>query len=132
MRVLHLYAGNLYGGIERLLITLARTRELCPAMTHEFGLCFDGKLARELREAGAPVHILGNVRFSRPWTVRNARFALRSLLTRGSYDLAITHACWPQPLMGRVIRRADAPSLFWAHDAPKGTHWLERWAKRIP
>src|SRR5213592_1298495 len=114
MRVLHLYAGNLYGGIERLLVTLARTCELCPTMTHEFGLCFDAKLAQELREAGATVHILGGVRFSRPWTVRNARSALRSLLIRESYDVAIAHACWPHALFGRVIRRASVPSVFWA------------------
>jgi hypothetical protein len=30
MPVLHVGAGNLYGGVETLLITLARYRHLCP------------------------------------------------------------------------------------------------------
>src|SRR5438874_6807525 len=41
------------------------------------GLCFEGRLSNELRESGAPVEILGRVRFSRPWTVLSARRNLR-------------------------------------------------------
>ena len=32
MRVLHLYSGNLYGGVERVLGTLARCRRLAPGI----------------------------------------------------------------------------------------------------
>ena len=41
MRVLHINAGNLYGGVETLLVTLARFRVLCPGMDPSFALCFD-------------------------------------------------------------------------------------------
>ena len=42
MRVLHLTAGNLYGGIERLLVTLARHQQLAPDMQQvfDFTLCW--------------------------------------------------------------------------------------------
>ena len=60
LNVLHLYSGNLYGGIERLLATYAEQRDRCPQMRPHFGLCFDTRLADELRAAGSPVHVLGN------------------------------------------------------------------------
>jgi hypothetical protein len=52
MRVLHVYGGNLYGGIETMLVTLARTRSLCPALDQEVALCFDGRLSVELAATG--------------------------------------------------------------------------------
>jgi hypothetical protein len=62
MRVLHVGAGSLYGGVETLLITLARYRHLCPDMIPEFALCFDGRLEKELISQGVPFHDLGEVR----------------------------------------------------------------------
>ena len=69
LKVLHLSAGNLYGGIETFLTTLARMRHLAPGMEPEFGLCFRGRLWDELVATGVPVHDFGPVRLSRPWTV---------------------------------------------------------------
>jgi glycosyltransferase involved in cell wall biosynthesis len=132
MRVLHLYAGNLYGGIERLLVTLAREREHCGAMDPHFGLCFDGQVAGELRAAGVPVHLLGAVRFSRPWTVWRARRRLAGLLARHPFDVAVCHACWPHALFARAVRAVGLPLAFWAHDLPDGRHWAERRAARTP
>jgi glycosyltransferase involved in cell wall biosynthesis len=132
MRVLHLYAGNMYGGIERMLVTLARERSACAEMQPEFGLCFEGQLSQELREAGVPVHMLGNVRFSRPWTVWRARRNLAALLRRERFDSVICHACWPHALFARTVRFSHTSLAFWAHDLPSGTNWLESVAARTP
>ena len=51
MRVLHVHSGNLYGGVETLLLTLARRRELAPRIEPHYALCFDARLRDELREA---------------------------------------------------------------------------------
>src|SRR2546422_5237601 len=56
MRVLHVSSGNLYGGIETLLLTLARHRNLCPGLDQHFALCFEGRLSEELAAVGARVH----------------------------------------------------------------------------
>jgi hypothetical protein len=80
MRVLHLIPGHLFGGIEINLVTLARFRGACPDLVADYGLCFNAKAAAELRNTGADVHILGAVRFSRPWTVRAARRRLAAVL----------------------------------------------------
>ena len=133
LRVLHGYAGNLYGGIETLLITLAREPDPIPALIHEFALCFRGRLARELEEAGARVHDLGEVQFRRPWTVLRARRRLRGLLRgRGRPGAFVAHACWPHAAFGPVARAAGVPLAFWMHDAVDGRHWLERLAARTP
>ncbi|MDY7227008.1 glycosyltransferase [Hyalangium rubrum] len=129
MRLLHVYSGNLYGGIEVFLRTLARLAPSAPELTHEFALCFEGRLSQELREAGAVTHLLGAVKVSRPWTVWRARSVLAELLRRERYTAVVCHAAWPQALFGPVVRAAGVPLIFYQHDGLNGRHWLERWAR---
>lgn len=131
MKVLHLYSGNLFGGVETLLVTLAQARSLCPQMQPHFALCFEGRLAAELRATGLDIHMLGTVRFSQPWSVWKARRQLNQLLKQ-HFDVVICHSCWPQAIFGPVIRSHQLPQVFWCHDTPKGNHWLEQRAKQTP
>jgi glycosyltransferase involved in cell wall biosynthesis len=130
MKLLHVYAGNLFGGIETLLVTLAKERSLCPQMEHHFALCFEGRLAAEVRNCDGKVHILGEVRVSRPWTVRSARSKLGQLLQQERFDAVICHACWPQAIFGSVVKSQQLPLIFWCHDVPNVNHWVEQWAKQ--
>ena len=41
--VLHVHSGNLYGGVETFLTTLAREAAVTPRMTSSFALCFEGR-----------------------------------------------------------------------------------------
>jgi glycosyltransferase involved in cell wall biosynthesis len=129
MRTLHIYAGNLYGGIETLLVTLARYREHGSPMDPHFALCFPGRLHDELSATGVPVYDLGPARVRHPWTVWNARSRLAALLRQHQFGAVVCHACWPHALFGPVVRRQGIPLLFWAHDAPTGRHWVERLAR---
>src|ERR1700730_8211652 len=131
MRVLHVYGGNLYGGIETLLVTMARLRTLCPSLEPEMALCFDGRLSAELRATGTPVHRLPEVRASRIQTVVRARRELTALLARGRFDCVVCHAAWSQALLGPAVKRSTVPLAFWAHDAVTGKHWTERLARRV-
>jgi glycosyltransferase involved in cell wall biosynthesis len=128
MRVLHLYAGNLFGGVETFLATMARLRTLS-AMQPTFGLCFEGRLSDELKESGAAVEILGSARFSRPWSVLSCRRSLRRMLARERFDVAICHSAWPHALFAPAIRNASVPLVFWAHNPP-ADHWVDRRAAR--
>jgi glycosyltransferase involved in cell wall biosynthesis len=128
LRVLHLWAGNLFGGVETFLLTLARHRDLSPAMEPYFGLCFTGKLSEELQNCGAPVHVLGPVRWSRPWTVWGARRRLRRFLKEQPFDVVCCHGCWPHTVFAPAVRSAGRPLVFWAHDVPTGRGWVEWWA----
>jgi glycosyltransferase involved in cell wall biosynthesis len=131
IKVLHIYAGNLFGGLENLLVSLAALRGLCPQIEPEFALCFEGRLSSELRATGATVHHLGKVRFSRPWTVWAARMRLRTILENSRPDAVICHECWPHNLAASEVRRFGATLAFWMHGWVVGS-WLEKRAKKYP
>jgi glycosyltransferase involved in cell wall biosynthesis len=131
MKVLHVYSGNLFGGRETMLVTLAQQHSLCPQMQPYFALCFEGRLATDLQRAGACVHMLGNVRISRLWTVWRVRRQLHQLIKQECFDVVICHGCWPQVIFGVVVKFHHVPLVFWAPDTPKGRNWLELWAKQI-
>lgn len=130
MRVLHLTSGNMYGGVETFLTTLAREATAVPDMRSEFALCWEGRLSTELEELGAPPHVLGSVRISRPHSVMRARQALHALLDREPFDVVVCHQPWSGVVFGSVVRRAGFPLVLWVHMAGEGRHWLERLVRR--
>lgn len=132
MRVLHVYSGNLFGGVERMLVTLARHADACPEMKTAYALCFPGRLREELILAGAEVHDLGAVRVRHPWTVRQARGRLSEVMDRQRPDVVVCHLAWSQAVFGPVVRRRETPLVFFLHGATNGGHWLERVARRTP
>jgi glycosyltransferase involved in cell wall biosynthesis len=129
LRVLHLAAGNLYGGIETFLVTLARLRRLRPNLESQFAVCFDGRLKAELDATGATVHNLGRVRVSRPWTMWRARRCLGGILEATPFDVVLSHGCWVHAFLGPAARSHEVCQVFWAHGLHDGRHWLERWAR---
>jgi glycosyltransferase involved in cell wall biosynthesis len=132
IRVLQIGSGNLFGGIEMCQRTLAAYRSAAPAMNQEYAFCFPGGTADELAATGVPVHVLGRVRYSRPWTILSARRALAGLLRRGAYDVIICHELWVYGLFASTIRKARLPLVLWTH-AQHGTGgFLEYLARRAP
>jgi glycosyltransferase involved in cell wall biosynthesis len=130
MRVLHVTSGNMYGGVETFLATLARESAAVPEMDSEFAVCFEGRCSAELVSLGHPPHLLGRVRLSRPHTLIRARAELAALLRRACYDVVVCHQPWPCVVFGTVVRRAGLPVVLWVHMAGEGRHWLERLARR--
>ncbi len=128
MRVLHVAAGNLYGGVERILVEIARAR---PFSVHEFAICFDGRLHDELRGAGASPERLGPVRFSRPVTLWRARRNLRAALAARAFDTVVCHSPWAYALASPQLSSSMC-RVLWAHDILDGTHWTERRIARTP
>lgn len=120
MRVLHVAAGNLYGGVERILVEIARAGG---GARHEFALAFDGRLSRELDGTAARRHTIGEVRFSRPLSIWLARRRLARLVRGGAFDAVICHSPWPYALAAPALDRCP---VLWAHDAQHGDHWTER------
>ena len=128
MRVLHLSSGNLYGGIETMLVTMARHRHECPELHQEFGLCFEGRVADELHATKADVHLFGDVRLSRPSSVWRVRRRLRAVLGKSSIDFVVCHGPWAMAVFGPAARSVRLPVVLWAHAAHTGRHWIERLA----
>jgi peptidoglycan/LPS O-acetylase OafA/YrhL/glycosyltransferase involved in cell wall biosynthesis len=132
MRVMHIVSGRLYGGVETLLVMLARSRGLCAAMEPEFALCFDGRLREELAASDVAIHLLGGVRARHPLSVLRARRRLRAVLNARSIDVVVCHLPWTQAIFGPVVRAAGIPLAFWMHGEMNGRTWLDRWAAMTP
>jgi glycosyltransferase involved in cell wall biosynthesis len=129
LRVLHVNGGNLFGGVETILVTLSRFRDLCPEMEPHFALCYEGRLSRALVDAGVPVHLLGKARISRPWTVWRARARMRALLREIPFDVVVCHMPWSEAIFGPVARSRGIPLICYLHNRAGGRSFLERWAR---
>jgi glycosyltransferase involved in cell wall biosynthesis len=130
LSVLHVHSGNLFGGIERAILTCVENLHLAPSTRFEFALCFTGKFSEELAAAGQTIHKLPEGRTRNPLSIVAARRHLARLLSEKHYDVVLCHSTWSHSLFAPSIRRAGIPELFWAHANFSGKHWLERWARR--
>lgn len=127
-KVLHVYSGNLFGGVERMLISLATLDD----RSHHFALCFEGKLSSALHEAGAPVTFLHPVRLRNPLSTLRARAALAQLLRVDKFDAVICHSIWVYSIFASTVARAGYAPVLYLHDIPEPRNWLYRWAWRRP
>lgn len=127
--LLHVAAGNGYGGIERMLAALAG---VCHHRLHqEFVVCFEGRLDRELRAAGAVVHRLPSPRAARPLAVLRARRAFAAVLAHTPSAVVVSHGAWPHAMFASEARRAGRPLGFWQHQPVDHPAWPDRWARRV-
>lgn len=129
MTLLHVAAGNGYGGIERMLVTMATTPH--PRMAQAFVVAFAGRLERELEAAGTPVHRLPSPRASRPLMIWRARRGFASVLERVTADAAIFHGAWPHAMFAPAARAAGVRIGFWQHQPIVQPAWPDRWARRV-
>ncbi|HXZ78963.1 MAG TPA: glycosyltransferase, partial [Terriglobales bacterium] len=132
LRVLHLNAGNLFGGVESLLLTLACFRQEMSSIENEFAICFRDRFFQDLEATGAVVHDLGPVSVRKLWTVARARKALERLLQAARHDIVICHSPWCLAIFSPVARHNHVPVVLWVHGELHGRHWIERWARRHP
>jgi len=124
LNVLHVYSGNLFGGVERMLISLAAMDR--PEWRSHFALCFEGTLSKSLQSVGETVTFLGPVRLRNPLSILRARRALRLLLAANRFDAIVCHSVWTYCIFAPVVSRAR-PILF-LHDIPDPKHLFYRWA----
>ena len=132
MNVLHLSSGRLFGGVERVLITLAAFRGLTARMNSSFAVAAPGRFHQEILNTGALVNLLGDVRLRRPRSIVAARARLRALLREQGCDLVICHSPWSYALFARVARRAGVRVALWLHDRATGRPLLERVCRNVP
>lgn len=129
MTLLHVAAGNGYGGIERMLVTMAGLHR--PAIRQAFALSFPGRLERELRAAGAAVHLLPSPRASRPMLILRARRALTGVLDAVRPSAVLFHGAWPHAMFAAAARGAGVRVGFWQHQPIARPAWPDWWARRV-
>ena len=133
---LHVYAGNLFGGIETHLKCLLeadrqRAHQAVIPESHTLALCFEGQLATDLKSNGIVTHNLGAVRFRYPWSIARARNRIRKILSQKTFEAVIAHASWAYRLAHPAALKAGVPIVFWNHDIlKKSENRFERYAAR--
>ncbi|MGZ4787333.1 MAG: glycosyltransferase family 4 protein, partial [Terriglobales bacterium] len=127
IRMLHLHSGNIMGGIESLMLTMAESAGFTPDTKHEFALTFDAEFAAHLRRTGATVHLLPRIRLRHLPSVYQSRRQLRMLLGQFQFDAVFAHSSWTQLLFSDIARRRSIPQIFWMH-GPYDGHWLQKLA----
>lgn len=132
MRVLHVHSGNLYGGIETILVCLAANRRSYPGMDPEFALCFEGRLSHSLVESGVAVHFLPSVHGRNPVSVWRARARLRELIRQREFELVVCHSPWTHTMFSSAVRSLGRRLVFWQHGVFSGRHWSELCARLTP
>jgi glycosyltransferase involved in cell wall biosynthesis len=132
VRVLHAHSGNLMGGVERMLQTLAPATAGRSPVESVFALAFGGPVEEMLVAAGAEVHRLAPATTRRPDRVWLARRRLRRLLEGSRFDAMAVHSSWSQALFGPAAIAAAVPLVRWMHAPGPGPWWSERWAARAP
>jgi glycosyltransferase involved in cell wall biosynthesis len=89
--VLHISADALVGGVESLLITLARNNTVDPVSSHDFAFTAEGPALKAIILAGGNVHYLGSVSYKQPRSLHRARRRLKELCREYKYEVAVFH-----------------------------------------
>lgn len=143
MRLVHVYSGNLYGGIERALVAFARAATpATPAAAADprlrdvrqtFALAYDGRLRRELEAAGAEVVTFPIARARAPWTIRRARRQLAAMIGALEGPVAVVaHSPWALAILGSTARDRGASTVLYLHNPPAPALWPDGRARRTP
>jgi glycosyltransferase involved in cell wall biosynthesis len=120
MKILHIGAGNLYGGIEKVMLTLARRRAETSRVQQHFAVCFEGRFEQELRNSGSAVHNLKPMSGSKPLSVLANKRRLSKILRDTRYDVVVYHSLWSYDLLAVPSRRSGVVTALWMHDAFSG------------
>jgi glycosyltransferase involved in cell wall biosynthesis len=116
MRVLHLANGNIFGGIETFLVTLARLEHSNGGIENHFLLSHRGRLSTELEEAGATPVFVEGVRMRHPWSVLRARRECRARVQTLKPDVVMAHGLWAYVVFGQGLPLAP-PLVVFQHGA---------------
>lgn len=128
MHLLHVHSGNLFGGVESMLLALKRAEP--SDLMQSYALCWEGRLSDELRALGAHTIPMPDVRLRSPTKVLRARRALARILEKDRPDVVLLHSAWSQLIFAATVARAKVPLARYVHGIPSRTEWMDRLAMR--
>jgi glycosyltransferase involved in cell wall biosynthesis len=133
VRVLHLANGNLFGGIESFLVTLAQLQQLgVGRLENVYLLSHPGRLRDEIESFKRPVHLVEGARLRNPWAIHRARAAARKILREVEPDVVLAHGGWAFVVFGQGLFQQKTPVGLFQHGLAAGDvlQWLA--ARRPP
>jgi glycosyltransferase involved in cell wall biosynthesis len=133
VKVLHLANGNLFGGIESFLVTLAHLQHLGLGRLENFYLLsHTGRLRDEIESFNGPVHVVEGARLRNPWGIHRARAAARDVVRELAPDVVLAHGGWAYVVFGQGLLQQRTPVGLFQHGLAAGDvlQWLA--ARRPP
>lgn len=115
--MLHISDDALVGGVESLLITLARNQAVDAISKHDFAFTSKGPALDAVVRAGGAVHYLGSASYKQLRSLHRARRRLNELCTECKYDVAIFHQ-YPYLItaFGDVLWRRKVKTVRFFHN----------------
>jgi glycosyltransferase involved in cell wall biosynthesis len=126
MKVLHISADALVGGVESFLITIARNKAVNGSFSHDFAFTAEGPALDTIRLAGSQVHSLGSVSHKSPKALHLARRQLNKICKENKYDVAVFHT-YPYLItaFADVLWRRKVKMVRYFHNEPIPNSKLE-------
>lgn len=135
MHLIHVHAGNFFGGIERVLLTMAQHAPQTIRQT--FVLYSEGILSSELDEIAKTrpigIKLFAMFRYRNPSRVMKAavqfRFFRRSITGK---SLIVAHGLWSYVFLRMFCLIGRKSVVLYAHDIYHGVGWLDSAARLFP
>lgn len=119
MKIIYFYTGNVYGGVEKLLIDLFDYQSILEPGELEaiFVLCYEGYLSKKLQDRGATVEIIPTPCLNLPWTLIRTFFHLRNILNKYDAKIIVSHEIWNHVVVWPVEKILAVKGVLWIHSS---------------
>lgn len=119
MKIVYFYTGNVFGGVEKLLIDLFDYQCVLEPGELEsvFVLCYEGYLSKKLQERGATVEIIPTPHLKHPWTLIQTFFRLRKILNKYGAQIIVSHEIWNHVVAWPVEKILAVKGVLWIHSS---------------
>jgi glycosyltransferase involved in cell wall biosynthesis len=119
VKIIYFYTGNVYGGVEKLLIDLFDYQSVLEPGELEavFVLCYEGHLSNKLKERGATVEIIPTPCLSHPWSLIRTFFQLRRILNQYEAKIIVSHEIWNHVVAWPVEKILGVKGVLWIHSS---------------
>ena len=119
MKIIHFYTGNVYGGVEKLLLDLFEYQSVLEPEELDaiFVLCYEGYLSQKLQERGATVELIPTPCLKRPWTLIQTFFQLRKILNQYDAQIIVSHEIWNHVVAWPVEKLLSVKGVLWIHSS---------------
>ncbi len=122
---MHFGAGNLFGGIEVMLVTMAKFQGECAELDQEFAFFFEGKVSTQIRSLGFQVRIFPETKIKNLVQVFKTQRLIRKYLEEKKPDALVVHGQWVHFLVAGVAKKLGVKLIHWSHDPPTGKFILD-------
>jgi glycosyltransferase involved in cell wall biosynthesis len=129
IKVIHFGAGNLFGGIEVMLVTLAKYQYQIPGLNQKFAFFFEGKAAFRIQSHGCPVKIFPETKLRKITAVLKVQKLIKEYLLDERPEIVIVHGQWVHFIVAKVAKSLGIRLAHWSHDPPSKRNLIDWYIK---